>query len=170
MSAARLREKIRTHRRRYAPEGVSLDVELLGRARLRGWRLAFDLFSARQECLVVDIVEGGLTDEVWGALYELDRELVVRSDNLRSVLDRIEGHRTEIDPENYSPLVVEVDLESQLRSAYTYVGRDDARRRCATNHSGAAPRADYVQAILDGARSIELPAEYIRAIAEASGR
>lgn len=167
MSAERLRAKIRVHRR-YAPEGADLAVEFLGRARLAGWRLTFDLYSARQECLVVDIVEGGPANEVWGALYELDRDLVIRSDNQRSVLDRIEGHRTEIDPENYRPVVVTVDFESQSRSAYTYVGREDARRRCATNHGGAAPHADYVQAILDGARSSGLPAKYINAVADAA--
>lgn len=163
MSADRLREKIREHQR-YVPAGVSLDVRLLGSARLPGWRFCLGLYSARQKCLVGDIIDGQDADEVWGALYELDRELVIRSDGKRSVLDRIEGHRTELDPENYHPVTVTVEFIGELRNAHTYLGREDARRRCRLDHADAAPRSDYLNAILDGARSVGLPAEYVRTL------
>lgn len=164
MSEERLRAKIREHQS-YAPAGAELDVRLLGCARLTGWRFAFDLYSARQGCLVGDIVESDDGDEVWGALYELDRELVIRSDGGRSVLDRIEGHRTEADPENYRPITVTVELDGELKDAHTYVGGEDARRRCRLDHPEAKPRPDYLRAILDGAHSVGLPGRYVQALA-----
>lgn len=164
MSEDRLAAKIREHQS-YAPVGAELDVRLLGCARLKGWRFVLDLYSARQECLVGDIVEGEDGDEVWGALYELDRQLLVRSDGRRSVLDRIEGHRTEMDPENYRPIAVTVELDGDPREAHTYVGGEDARQRCRLDHPDAAPRPDYLRAILDGANAVGLPATYIAALA-----
>lgn len=164
MSEKRLTDKIREHQS-YAPVGAELDIRLLGCARLKGWRFVLDLYSARQACLVGDIVEGEDVDEVWGALYELDRQLVVRSDGRRSVLDRIEGHRTETDPENYRPITVTVELDGNPREAHTYVGGDDARRRCRLDHPDAKPRPDYLQAILDGADAVGLPSRYMAALA-----
>ena len=128
MSVERLRAKLGEFRR-YAPPDASLEVELLGAARLPGWQFVLDLYSGQQACLVGDIIEGGDGDEVWGALYELDRELVFRSDGARSLLDRIEGHRTEIDPENYRPRPISVELNEELREAWTYIGHEAARRR-----------------------------------------
>jgi hypothetical protein len=161
MSEQRLTAKIRTHQS-YAPVGADLDVRLLGCARLKGWRFVLDLYSARQSCLVGDIVEGEDRDEVWGALYELDRQLLVRSDRKRSVLDRIEGHRTEVDPENYQPATVTVDFAGELIDALTYVGSAQARERCHSDHSEASARFDYVHAVLEGAKSIDLPSDYLR--------
>jgi gamma-glutamylcyclotransferase (GGCT)/AIG2-like uncharacterized protein YtfP len=159
MSKKRLMAKIREHKS-YAPVGAELDVWLLGGARLKGWRFVFDLYSARQECLVGDIAKRDDNDEVWGALYELDRQLLVRSDGGRSVLDRIEGHRT-----NYRLITVTVELDGDPRVAHTYIGREDARQRCALDHPNAKPRRDYLQAILDGAYAVELPSRYIAALA-----
>jgi AIG2-like family len=164
MSEQRLRAKIREHQS-YAPAGAELGVRLLGCARLTGWRFVLDLYSARQDCLVADIVEGEDGDETWGALYELDRKLLVRMDGRRSVLDRIEGHRTERDPENYRPTTVTVELGGDSREAHTYVGGVDARRRCSADHPGAKTRPDYLRAILNGAEAVGLPATYVRALA-----
>jgi hypothetical protein len=164
MSEQRLTAKIRTHQS-YAPVGADLDVRLLGCARLKGWRFVLDLYSARQSCLVGDIIEGEDDDEVWGALYELDRQLLVRSDGRRSVLDRIEGHRTEMDPENYRPITVTVELDGDPREAHTYVGGEGARLRCRLEHPDAKPRPDYLGAILNGAQAVGLPASYVRALA-----
>jgi len=164
MSEERLAAKIREHQS-YAPEGAELDVRLLGCARLKGWRFVLDLYSARQKCFVGDIVEGEDGDEVWGALYELDRQLLVRSNGSRSVLDRIEGHRTERDPENYRPITVTVQLDGDPREAHTYVGGEDARQRCRLDHADAKPRADYLRAILDGADAVGLPQGYMAVLA-----
>jgi hypothetical protein len=163
MSEQRLRAKIGKHER-YAPAEADLDVRTAGCARLPGWRFVLDLYSARQACLVADIVQGDDRDEVWGVLYELDAALVSRSDGRRSVLDRIEGHRTELDPENYRPITVAVEIDGELRDSHTYVGREDARERCRRDHSDATPRPDYLGAIMDGAESAGLPAAYVRAL------
>jgi gamma-glutamylcyclotransferase (GGCT)/AIG2-like uncharacterized protein YtfP len=166
MSVERLRAKVGEFRR-YAPPEASLEVELLGAARLPGWQFVLDLYSAQQQCLVGDIIEGGDGDEVWGALYELDRELVFRSDGARSLLDRIEGHRTVSDPENYRPRRISVQLNEELREAWTYIGHEEARQRCNSRRGDARPRRDYINAILDGARSVALPSEYVRVLTRA---
>jgi AIG2-like family len=164
MSEPRLTAKIREHQG-YAPVGTDLEARLLGCARLRGWRFVLDLYSTRQNCLVGDIVEGEDSDEVWGALYDLDRQLLVRSDGGRSVLDRIEGHRTETDPENYRPITVTVELDGDPREARTYVGGEGARQRCRLDHPDAKPRPAYLRAILDGANVVGLPPGYMATLA-----
>nr|MBA2724692.1 hypothetical protein [Actinomycetota bacterium] len=64
MSAARLRAKIDEFSTQCAHRGTSLDLMLIGAARLARWRLTFDLYSAQQRSLVVDITPGGEGDEV----------------------------------------------------------------------------------------------------------
>jgi hypothetical protein len=167
MSVTRLTAKVGQFRREFAPRGANLDVELLGPARLPGWRFVLDLYSARQQCLVADIVEAGEGDEVWGALYALDRELVFRSDGAQSLVDRIEGHKTKVDPENYRPRPISVELNGELKEAWTYSGHDEARRRCSLQHRGAETRVDYIDAILDGARSLALPHDYVNVLTRA---
>jgi hypothetical protein len=110
---------------------------------------------------VADIIEGHAGDEVWGALYELPVELVRRTDGARSVLDRIEGHRTSRDPENYVPLEIDVDVGAAWARAWTYVGRDDARERCLREHRDAGVTCAYADSILTGARAIAVPASYL---------
>jgi gamma-glutamylcyclotransferase (GGCT)/AIG2-like uncharacterized protein YtfP len=148
----------------FAPPGTPLELRLLGSACLRGWSFAFDLYSTVQQCRVADIVEATSADAVWGALYEVDAELVTRSDNARSVLDRIEGRQTERDPENYLLTEVEVEWRGERATAFAYVGRQDARHRCKTEHPDAELCADYVAAVLDGARDIGLASDYVRSL------
>jgi gamma-glutamylcyclotransferase (GGCT)/AIG2-like uncharacterized protein YtfP len=168
MSVARMRGKIEEHRQ-LAPTGSDLSVSLLGPARLPGFRFVFDLYSARQQCRVSDVIEGDESDEVWGVVYELDRELVQRSDGRRSVLDRIEGHRTTTDPENYRPIEVTVLVDETPVTALTYVGADDARRRCVTDHPEAQVAPAYLEPILSGAAEARLPGGYLNVIKSAAG-
>jgi len=161
MSQERLASNVGKYAQRYAPVRAPRDVTLIGRGRLRGWRFTLDLYSARQGCRVANIVRAD-DDEVWGAVYALDSELVHRSDGQRSVLDRIEGHRTERDPPNYEPAIMTVEVSGVPRRAHTYVGRSDARQRCAAQHANAPIAEDYGHAILQGARELELPASYRR--------
>lgn len=144
-------------------------LTLLGRARLPGWRLAFDLFSVGGETLAADILpsEGS---EVWGALYELPLELVCRSDGARSVLDRIEGHRATSNPENYVPVRVTVEHGEDPLEAWTYVGCNEARERCAREHADARLTPEYVKSILDGACALRLPAVYCKQLKTLTGR
>ncbi len=100
-------------------------------------------------------------DHVWGTVYRLSRQLVIRSDGDRSVVDRIEGHRTAKNPENYEPVTVTVELDGDSVDAITYVGLEEARRRCHTDHGDAQLRPDYVESVLEGAKASSLPSEYI---------
>lgn len=163
MSTERLKSRVR----RYAPAKTQEDIRCLGRARLPGWHFTLDLFAARQGCLVADICEGSPEDEVWGVVYKLDREFVVRSDGKRSVLDRIEGHRPERDPENYRLCTTRVELGKALVSAFTYIGTDDARRRCRENHPDAQIKGEYKEAVLAGAAIADLPPDYQTFLREA---
>ena len=56
--------------------------------------------------------------------------LQARSDGNRSVVDRLEGHRTTRDPENYEKACVTVELRGKLMKAWTYVGLQEAIDRC----------------------------------------
>jgi hypothetical protein len=162
MTADRLRSGLEKHAPRFAPAGTPLELELLGPARLGGWMFAVDLFGAGGQHRVADIVPGNDVSEVWGALYELPLELVRRSDGRRSVLDRIEGHRTELHPENNLPLQVTVEFDCEQVDAWTFVGRTDARERCARGYPEATVSPSYLQAIVDGARTIGVPDAYVR--------
>jgi Gamma-glutamyl cyclotransferase, AIG2-like len=112
---------------------------------------------------VANIVEasGGV---VWGALYEIAAELVTRRDGKRSVVDRLEGHRTTNDPENYAKLCVTVDLHGEPRTARTYVGLRDAIDRCEQEHGGSTCDPAYVETVLSGARAIGVSLEYLNAL------
>jgi hypothetical protein len=160
MCAERLRSQIDKYAS-LAPPGTSLEIQPIACARLRGWRLAFDLFSRGNQCLVADIVEGGTGDETWGGVYELDRRLVVRGDGKRSVLDRIEGRLTDHGNDNYDLRVVDVELSGALVEAHTYVGIESARARCRDEHPGARLTREYSAALLDGARDFQIPGEHI---------
>jgi cation transport regulator ChaC len=166
MHRERLAAKIEQYAARRGVQGVSTEVRYVGLGRLDGWRFMFDLYSTGQDCRVADIVEspGGT---VWGAAYALDRELVFRADGERSVLDLIEGYRTERAPENYVPVAVTVVIDGTARSAITYVGTDESRTRARLQHSRAPVRQDYVDAIMRGAASIGAPVEYLDTISRA---
>ena len=160
MRLERLDSNVRKYAR-HAPTGTPLDIKFVGRSRLAGWSFALDLFSSRTNSLVANILKDEASDGVWGALYELDGELVIRSDGGMSVLDVIEGHGTVRDPENYEPIIVSVEVANETRLAFTYVGLDDARERCAREHGEALPSLEYVRHVLDGARSIGVPTAYL---------
>jgi AIG2-like family len=166
----------------HAPAGTSLQVRLLGRARLDAWRFHTNLWSAgrarrkrnepsladRESCRVANIIsEDGAV--VWGALYEISSALVTRCDGERSVLDRIEGHRTTSDPENYAKICVTVDLGGESRTAWTYIGLNDAINRCETQHPGTKCDTDYAATVIRGARSIGVPEDYVEELRRALG-
>jgi hypothetical protein len=166
MDRGRLLSQIERFAPQYAPTGLAVELSLLGAASLPGWRFIADLYGAGSSHRVADIVEEE-TATVWGALYELPVELVSRYDCKRSVLDRIEGHRTVKDPENYRPHNVTVDLRGEAREARTYVGLDEARRRCAAEHPDASVSEDYRDYVLGGATEVGLPQAYVAELAVA---
>lgn len=60
------------------------DSQLIGRARLLGYRLDFTRLSSKRKCGVADVVED-TEEEVWGLIYEI-------TEKDRDCLDRKEGH------------------------------------------------------------------------------
>lgn len=167
----------------HAPAGTLLDAKLLGRARLDGWRLESNLWSATLErrkrgnpslgdaraCRVLKIarVEGA---EIWGALYEIAADLVTRCDGDRSVVDLLEGHRTTKDPENYAKICVTVDLHGKPRTAWTYIGLREAIERCERCHPGTGCDPSYADTVLAGARSIGVPDNNLEVLRKALGQ
>lgn len=149
----------------HAPPGTQVLVTLLGPARLHRWRLQANLWSARRECRVANIVkEDGA--EVWGALYEIAAALVTRCDGERSVVDRLEGHRTTKDPENYAKICVTVDLGGEPRTAWTYIGLREAIVRCEQEQPGTACESCYADTVIAGAESIGAPDNYLKVLRE----
>lgn len=148
---------------RHAPAGTPVLVTLLGPARLDGWRLRPNLWSATRGCRVVNIVEER-GSEVWGALYEVSLDLVTRRDGKRSVVDRLERHRTTIHPENYTKVCVTLDLDGEPMAAWTYIGLREAIDRCEHEHPETVCDADYVGTVIAGAESVGLPVAYRAAL------
>jgi hypothetical protein len=179
MDRKRFIERIEEEYRRHAPPGTPVVATLLGAARLDGWCLRANLWSATQErkkqrdpsigdnraCRVANIVrEDGAA--VWGALYEIATALVTRCDGERSVVDRLEGHRTTRDPENYAKICVTVDLGGESRTAWTYIGLREAIDRCEREHSGTVWDPGYADTIVAGAESIGVPDGYLKIVRE----
>lgn len=65
MSFEGLQKKIYRHARKYVPKRAAPEIGGRGIARLRGWRVVFDLYSRDQDSLVADIVPDS-AGEVWG--------------------------------------------------------------------------------------------------------
>lgn len=161
----------------HAPAGTSLDAKRLGLARLDGWRLQANLWSATLErrkqqdpslgdaeaCRVVNIVRDERA-EVWGALYEIAADLVTRCDGERSVVDLLEGHRTTKDPENYAKICITIDLDGERPTAWTYIGLREAIERCERCHPGSGCDPTYADTVLAGAEAIGAPAEYLNVL------
>ncbi len=167
MSAEHLRSRVIEHATAHAPQGVRREIHPVGPGRLHGWRFECDLYSANQSSLVADVCEGTEADEVWGVVYKLDRELVVRSDGARSVLDRIEGYRPERDPQNYEPRIIEIELNGAIVPAITYVGTEEARTRRRQEHAYAQVSPNYAHAVISGAAGADLPANYQKNLRQA---
>lgn len=163
MASKRFMERIKQEYDKHAPPGTSIRVTPLGAARLSDWSLRLNLWSTTRGCRVLNIVEEK-GSEVWGALYEMTSELVTRCDGRRSVVDRLEGHRTTRDPENYAKICVTVDLAGQLKTAWTYIGLREAADRCEREHPGTKCGADYAESVISGAQSTGVPDNYIAAI------
>ncbi len=139
----------------YFAYGANLDLRrfrrrcpganVLGRARLAGYRLAFTRYSRDEKGGVADIVpEPGA--EVWGALYEIDASGF-------AALDDYEGA-----PRAYRRETLRViDDAGTEREAVVYIA----------NRTGEfAPSRAYLAQITRGAREHELPEEYVRTIEE----
>ena len=167
MDHKRLVERIKSAYDRHAPAGTPVAVSLLGAARLPAWRVRANLWSAGRGCRVVNIVEE--PGEVWGALYVLPAALVNRPDGMRSVVDRLEGHRTERDPENYAKVEINVEFRARPTPAWTYIGLREAIERCEREHPTTSCDQEYIDTVLAGAEAIGVPDAYLRQLRETLG-
>lgn len=111
----------------------------LGVGRLRGYRLAFT-HKSRHGGAVADVVQAD-GQEVLGVIYELTLAEL-------GALDRQEVL--------YRRIAVEIECEDTSRvDAWIYLIKQPDLE------SKLAPRRDYLQRILDGAKAANLPADYI---------
>lgn len=154
----------------HAPAGTPVVPRLLGPARLDGWRLQANLWSATRarrvasnQARVANIVKAS-DGEVWGALFEIAADLVTRCDGERSVVDLLEGHRTRKDPENHAKICVTVDLDGEPRTAWTYIGLHEAIDRCEREHPGTGCDPSYAGTVIAGAKSIGVPDDYLEVL------
>lgn len=114
-----------------------------GRARLTGYRLAFDKWSECRGGRVADIVVSA-GDELWGVLWMVSEAHLV-------ALDRHEG----VARGQYRRTVVGVEtLTGDPAQAFAYVICEPA---------GEGPTtAEYRALLLEGAREHQIPARYLR--------
>ena len=116
--------------------------KFLGRARLENHRLAFTRKSLASGSGSADIVRlPGMT--VWGALYEIDEKEIAN-------LDKIEGYGSA-----YTRTEISVFTEGRVAHyaiTYTVITKES---------SEIAPSQEYVETMLEGARSCRLPKYYV---------
>ncbi len=140
----------------------------LGKAKLRGWELTFDIWSTLNESAAADIVpcDDGI---VWGVLYDVDRELVIAPKCKLSKMDCIEGVRLD-GTGNYKRRPVEIEQDDEnVRTACTYLGMDAGRQRFGERCSAPITR-EYRSYVLDGAKEHGLPDGHCREIERLADR
>ncbi len=114
----------------------------IGAARLPDFQLLFARRSVRTGTGVADIVPEP-HGEVWGALYELERDQL-------GELDAKEGRGSWY--EHHNVMVHTSDGASHTAMAYTVIKKEPIEIR---------PSLAYVQGLIDGARERLLPAHYV---------
>lgn len=118
---------------------------LIGKAELVDWKLAFTRLSQRWGAGVADIVEVK-NSVVWGGLYEI-------SESDLNALDKKEGNG-----KNYQRIECDAVADRQSYHAFSYVVIDKASNAIPTSIA-------YRDTILQGARELGLPDDYISKIA-----
>jgi gamma-glutamylcyclotransferase (GGCT)/AIG2-like uncharacterized protein YtfP len=142
-----------TSRTLYFAYGSNLDMrqfrrrcpgsEVVGRARLPDYRLAFTRYSTKRKGGVADIVPNPGA-EVWGALYHVDEPGMLALDEFENA------------PRSYRRETVRVfDDEGVEREAVAYIA----------HATGVfAPSRMYLGLIVNGAREHGLPDDYVAAL------
>jgi len=158
MSSRRLNEPRRLN-------GAAIPV---GSVVLEGWEVRFDLYSRTNGCGVADIVPAQ-DETVYGALFEVPRELLIAPAGARSRMDEIEGARADATG-NYARYSVYVLKGDRHFQAYTYVGTEDGRER----FSRMAPEArrvskEYFDHLSVGAKEFGLPDTYVAYLRRQAG-
>lgn len=117
---------------------------------LPGWRLRFHKRGVDDSAKCNLVRTGNAADRAWGALFTLDPAE-------RETLDRFEGP-------GYAVQALEVNTRGAPVEAFVYIARD-------THLDDAGLPYDwYRDIVLAGARHLELPADYVAAIAAVQAR
>jgi gamma-glutamylcyclotransferase (GGCT)/AIG2-like uncharacterized protein YtfP len=117
----------------------------LGPARLPGHRFAFMRRSVRTGTGVADIIPDP-QGNVWGALYELERDRL-------AALDRKETLGSAY--EHLDVVVLTGDGISHVAMAYSVIAKEPIE---------VCPSLAYVQGLIQGARERSLPADYLASL------
>lgn len=113
------------------------------RACLKGYKFVYDGYSSNRKGAVANIIETCKeNDEVWGGLFEIDKDGL-------SALDHFEGY-----PNSYQRKEVKIwDKEDICHTAIAYfrIGKQPSQ-----------PSEEYRKIIIQGAKDCNLPDEYIK--------
>lgn len=127
-------------------------AQVLGRARTRDrFALSFDVWSEQNRCAAANIRRSARGRPIWGALYDIPRELLGR----------------ETAPGGWRSLDAIEREGSNYRRAHVAVVGEDGSERTAVTYTVLRPRRGlrtgqaYVGHILDGLVEIAAPADYI---------
>jgi gamma-glutamylcyclotransferase (GGCT)/AIG2-like uncharacterized protein YtfP len=115
-------------------------AKLLGVAVLKGYSLAFTIYSPKRSCGCADIIKSSAADGVYGLLYEL-------TDSDLQSMDAFEGH-----PVHYQRIAVSVIHNDKEIVAYTY--------EVVTKEKDLIPSKEYLKIMLDAAVKYSFPESY----------
>jgi hypothetical protein len=140
----------------------------IGVARLDKWGIRFDLYSAKHNYGVTDIVSSA-QEHVLGILYEVPYRLVVAPRGERSRMDGIEGARCGR-LSNYKRQKIVVRSNGEIVEARTYVGTASGRKRFLRQSPGdRRVSKSYFSYLLSGARHFKLPRSYVKYLRQQAG-
>jgi cation transport regulator ChaC len=132
--------------------GSALD---LGRAQtLDEYEIAFNVWSQTNACAASNLVlAAGTGQRSWGVLFEIPADLIRgKRDDGRRTLSQIEGSRYE-----ERPIRVR-NADGEEVEATTFLVKSDEQR------TGLWTSFDYVQYIVRGLRTHEVPEEYVQRV------
>ena len=143
-------------------------ARVIGVARLDHWGIRFDLFSAKNDCAVTDIVPTA-REHVLGVLYQVPYRTVVAPRGERSRMDIIEGARRGR-LSSYKRLKILVRSNGEMVEARTYVGTALGRTRFLRESSeNRRVSEDYFEYLLAGARRFNFPQSYVTYLRRQAG-
>jgi cation transport regulator ChaC len=128
-------------------------AEFVGIARLSGWRMVFNKHSTTRGDRDAANIERHSSRVVWGAVYRVDES------GKKALIQREGGYQQC----PLKPLLLQdVADHDKVRpiDAFTFIAKARCTRSC-------GPSEDYLKLVLEGARSRNLPHEYIKDIKSA---
>jgi hypothetical protein len=143
-------------------------ARVIGVACLDHWGIRFDLYSAKYDYGVTDIVPTP-REHVLGVLYKVPYRSVVAPRGERSLMDKIEGARRGR-LGNYKRQKILVRSDGEIVEARTYVGTALGRKRFLRESSENRRVSEaYFEHLLAGARRFKLPQSYVTYLQRQAG-